>query len=611
MVRKTTVDRHAEEGGVTRRKFLGAGAAGVAGGAALLTGGVSWLFPSPAAAAGSASGDALFVEKSIPELQALMASGQLTSRELTLGYLNRIGALNPLLAAVIQTNPNAIAIAARLDNERRAGNVRGPLHGIPVLLKDNIATDDNLQTTAGSLALVNSQVPSDAPIAGKLRQAGAVILGKANLSEWANFRGFAPGDFNGWTARGGKTRDPYLLSFDPCGSSTGSAVAVAANLTAAAVGTETDGSIVCPSGNNLVVGLKPTLGLLSQDGIIPIAHSQDTAGPISRSVTDAAIMLGVMQTPFGEVAGHTLPSDYTVFLQRGALDGARIGVDTRYFTADFGGEPDLVAVAMQGIATMQALGATIVDVDTGDPGAFFDAEFLVLLMEFKPQIGQYLAGLGHTSMRTLADLIAFNIAHCPAEMKYYGQEIFEISDSLSGDLTDPDYLAARALCLQLTRTEGIDRVLIDSEVDAIVAPSYSFASSPAAVAGYPDIAIPVGISSLGRPAGLWMYASFLQEPKLLAYAYDLEQELQTRASNPPQFLGTLQPFPPDPGICAALPKKPHVFTGKPHLTHHLGTGKAIQGGRVDGVIRRPLTRSGGVPCPNLRCRRSLNGRPST
>jgi Asp-tRNA(Asn)/Glu-tRNA(Gln) amidotransferase A subunit family amidase len=325
-----------------------------------------------------------------------------------------------------------------------------------------------------------------------------------------------------------------------------------------------------------VVGLKPTLGLLSQDGIIPIAHSQDTAGPICRTVTDVAILLGVMQTPFGPAAGHTLPSDYTGFLQRGALDGARIGVDTRYFTADFGGEPDLVAVAMQGIDAMQTLGATMVDVDTGDPGAFFDAEFLVLLMEFKPQIADYLAGLGHTTMRTLADLIAFNIAHCPAEMKYYGQEIFEMSDSLSGDLTDPDYLAARALCLQLTRTEGIDRVLVDSEVDAIVAPSYSFASSPAAVAGYPDIAIPVGISSEGRPAGLWMYSGFLQEPKLLGYAYDLEQELQTRASNPPQFLGTLQPFPPDPGICAALPKKPHVFTGKPHLTHHLGTGKAIR-----------------------------------
>jgi len=573
--RRVVADGDAENGGVTRRAFLGAGVAGAAGGV-LLSGGAGWLVPERATAAGAAVEEAVWVEKSIRELQSLMTSGQLTSRELTLGYLARIRALNPLLAAVIETNPNAVAIAARLDNERRAGTVRGPLHGIPVLLKDNIATADNLQTTAGSLALVNSRVPADAPIARKLREAGAVILGKANLSEWANFRGFAPGDFNGWTARGGKTRDPYLLSFDPCGSSTGSAVAVAANLGAAAVGTETDGSIVCPSGNNLVVGLKPTLGLLSQDGIIPIAHSQDTAGPITRTVTDAAILLGVMQTPFGEVVGHKLPDDYTFFLQRGALKGAWIGVDTRYFTEDFGGEPDLVAVAMQGIQTMELLGATIVEVDTGDPSGWFDAEFLVLLQEFKPQIADYLAGLSHTSLRTLSDLIAFNIAHCPAEMKYYGQEIFEISDSLSGDLTDPDYLAARALSLQLTRTEGIDRVLTEDDVDAIVAPSYSFASSPAAVAGYPDIAIPVGISSLGRPAGLWMYGGFLQEPKLLGYAYDLEQELNVRTSNPPQFAGELQPFPPDPGICAALPSTPRVHSGKPHLTRHLGTGKAIR-----------------------------------
>src|SRR5207248_3000356 len=249
---------------------------------------------SPAAAA-----DEPWIEASIPQLQALMTSGQLSSRELTLGYLGRIATLNPLLGAVIQTNPNAVSIAARLDNERRAGKLRGPLHGIPVLLKDNISTDDQLQTTAGSLALVESRVPADAPIVARLRDAGAVILGKANLSEWANFRGFAP--FNGWSARGGFTREPYLLSFDPCGSSSGSAVAPAANLCAAAVGTETDGSVVCPSGNNLVFGLKPTVGLVSQDGIIPIAHSQDTAGPMCRSVTDVAIMLGVMQSPFGSV----------------------------------------------------------------------------------------------------------------------------------------------------------------------------------------------------------------------------------------------------------------------------------------------------------------------
>ena len=561
---KPPADADARQARLTRRAFLGAG---VVGGAALATGRFPALFDaSPAAAA-----DEPWIEASIPQLQALMTSGQLSSRELTLGYLRRIATLNPLLGAVIQTNPNAVSIAARLDNERRAGKLRGSLHGIPVLLKDNISTDDQMQTTAGSLALVESRVPADAPIVARLRDAGAVILGKANLSEWANFRGFAP--FNGWSARGGFTREPYLLSFDPCGSSSGSAVASAANLCAAAVGTETDGSVVCPSGNNLVVGLKPTLGLLSQDGIIPIAHSQDTAGPICRTVTDVAVLLGSMQTPFGAVAGNSLPDDYTVFLRRGARSGARIGVDRRYFTADYGGEDDLVAVAQEGLDAMTSLGATLVDTDTGDPLAYFDAEFLVLLVEFKAQIAQYLAGLSHTSLRTLSDLIAFNISHCPAEMTYFGQEIFELADSTSGDLTDPDYLAARALCIELTRAQGIDAALQRDHLDAIVAPTYSFASSPAAVAGYPNISIPVGLTPEGKPAGLWMYSGFLQEPKLLGLAYDLEQEVDPRRA--PQFLGAVPPDPPDAGICAALPPKPHVFTGKAHLPHHLGTGKAL------------------------------------
>jgi amidase len=395
-----------------------------------------------------------------------------------------------------------------------------------------------------------------------------VLLGKANLSEWANFRGFAP--FNGWSARGGFTRDPYLLSFDPCGSSSGSAVAPAANLCAAAVGTETDGSVVCPAGNNLVVGLKPTLGLLSQNGIIPIAHSQDTAGPMCRTVTDVAIMLGAMQTPFGPVAGHPVPSDYASLLARGALRGARIGVDHRYFTADDGGEPDLVAVAEQGIEAMRRLGATVVDTDTGDPFAYFDAEFTVLLAEFKVQIAEYLAGLGHTGLRTLADLIAFNISHCEQEMKYFGQELFELSEATSGDLTDPDYLAARALSASLARG-GIDGALASQRLDAIVAPTYSFASSPAAVAGYPNISIPIALTPAGKPAGLWMYSSFLQEARLLRFAYDLEQELQPRRQ--PQFLGTAPPEPPDAGICAALPQQ--RATGIARLPYHLGTGKPL------------------------------------
>ena len=552
-------------GRVTRRAFLGVTAAG---GAALLSGGLRSFVQASSSAVGEAP-DGPWIEATIPQLQALMTSGQLTSRDLTLRYLQRIAVLNPLLGAVIQTNPGALAIAARRDNERRAGRLRGPLHGIPVLVKDNIATDDAMQTTAGSLALVNSRVPADAPLVSRLRSAGAVILGKANLSEWANFRGFAP--FNGWSARGGFTREPYLLSFDPCGSSSGSAAAAAANLCAAAVGTETDGSVVCPSGNNLIAGLKPTLGLISQDGIIPIGHSQDTAGPMARTVTDVAILLGVLQSPFGPVAGHALPSDYTTFLRRGTLSGARIGVDRRYFTPDYGGEDDLIAVVQRGLDAMTGLGATLVDTDSGDSFAYFDAEFTVLLVEFKAQIAQYLAGLRHTSLRTLADLIEFNIAHCPAEMKYFGQELFEIAESTSGDLTDPDYLAARARCVQLSRAEGIDAALQRDHLDAIVAPSYSFASSPAAVAGYPNLAIPVGLTPEGKPAGIWMYGGFLQEPTLLGLAFDLEQELQPRSA--PQYLGAVPPEPPDAGICASLPATPHVFTGKAHLSHHLGTGK--------------------------------------
>lgn len=551
--------------GVSRRSFLGAT---LAGGAALYAGGVTSLYGS---AETPAAPGASFLEKSIPELQQLMNSGALSSLRLTLGYLERIHS-NSRLHAVIQSNPLAVAVAALRDWERRHGHIRGPLHGIPVIVKDNIATADLMQTTAGSLALVGSRVPGDSTVVQRLRAAGAVILGKANLSEWANFRGFAP--FNGWSARGGFTRDPYLLDFDPCGSSSGSAVAAAANLCAATVGTETDGSVVCPSGNNLVVGLKPTVGLISQDGIIPIAHSQDTAGPMCRTVTDVAIMLNVLKSPFGAVIGHDLPPDYTVFLERGTLNGARIGVDTRYFTEDYGGEPDLVAVAQQGIAAMESLGATIVPTDTGDPFVddfkFYNDELLVLLFEFKGQIAQYLATLSHTSKRTLADLIAFNIAHCQAEMKYFGQEIFEMSQETSGNLTDPEYVAARMANLAFARG-GIDGALQQDNLDAIVAPTYSFASSPAAVAGYPDISIPVGLTPEGKPAGLWMYSGFLQEPTLLGLAYDLEQEIHPRSQ--PQFLGTVPPEPPDAGICSAPPRP---LTGRRRIPYHLGTGKPLR-----------------------------------
>ncbi len=540
----------------------------LAGSAALLAGGITSLFPNSSAAAAALGSHDPIIEATIPELQALMASGTLSSVELTRKYLSRIGTLDHLLSAVIQTNPDALTIAAQLDAERQAGRLRGPLHGIPVLVKDNIATDDQMETTAGSLALVGSKVPADAVIVQQMRAAGAVILGKANLSEWANFRGFAP--FNGWSARGGFTRDPYRLDFDPCGSSSGSAAASAANLCAVAVGTETDGSIVCPSGNNLVVGLKPTVGLVAQDGIIPIAHSQDTAGPICRTVTDVAILLGILQSPFGEVLGHKLPRDYTKFLRRGALRGARIGIDRRYFKIGYGGEADIINVVEPALQVMQSLGATLVTTDSGDSRAYSDAEFTVLLYEFKGQIADYLSTLGNTSMRTLADLIAFDIAHCPQEMKYFGQEIFEMSEATSGDLTDPIYVAARALSLQLSRAEGIDAALQRDNLDAIIAPSYSFASSPAAVAGYPNISIPVGLTTHGKPAGIWMYGTFLHEPELIGFAYDLEQQLQART--PPHYRGEVPPEPPDAGICDA--NRPQPEAGRAfHLTRHLGTGK--------------------------------------
>src|SRR6266478_6364066 len=375
--RNISINFHANGDAVSRREFLGTT---LAGSAALFAGGLSLLVPRSTSAS-----TANLIEATIPQLQALMSSGALTSVELTTDYLNRIATFNPLLHAVIETNPDALKIAKKLDTERQSGHLRGPLHGIPILVKDNLATADKMQTTAGSFALVGSIVPSDSVVVSCLRAAGAVILGKANLSEWANFRGFAP--FNGWSARGGFTRDPYLLDFDPCGSSSGSAVSAATNLCSVTVGTETDGSVVCPSGNNLCVGLKPTVGLISQEGIIPIAHSQDTAGPICRNVTDVAIMLNVLKSPFGSVIGHDLPPDYTVFLQRGTLNGARIGVDERYFTEDYGGEPDLVLVAQQGIAAMASLGATIVPTDTGDPFAnnfqFYNDELTVLLYEFK------------------------------------------------------------------------------------------------------------------------------------------------------------------------------------------------------------------------------------
>ncbi len=546
---------------VTRRKFLGTTAIGSA---ALLTGGItSLLRPS------SALADEPFIEATIPELQALMASGQLTSKDLVKGYLRRIGSLNPLLNSVIETNPNAISIAQHLDNERRRGHVRGPLHGIPVLVKDNIATDDNMDTTAGSFALLRSHVPADAVIIQQLREAGAVILGKANLGEWANFRG----NDNvyplavGWSARGGSTNNAYDLSYTSWGSSAGSANGAAGNLCSVAVGTETDGSITGPSAVENIVGLKPTLGLVSQDGIIPIAHEQDTAGPMGRSVTDIAILLGALQSPFGEVIGHQLPNDYTQFLQRGSLQGARIGRDIRFFDYSYygsgiPGDEETVAFAENALAVMESLGATIVDTDTGDVFAYTDDEFTALLYEFRAQIADYLATLTHTNMRTLADLIAFNNAHCEQELVYYGQEVFEQSEQFPGYPNDPNYIAARTHARNTARS-GIDDALAANNLDAIVAPHLTNSTGPA-VSGYPNLSLPVGIRDSGRPAGMLMYSTFLHEPQLIGFGYDLEQELNVRRQ--PQFLGSVIPI-PNADLCNGQPRQPQVFTPRAHVRH--------------------------------------------
>ena len=546
---------------VSRRKFLGTTALGSA---ALLSGGLTSLLPRHASGAGGFD----FVEKSIPELQTAMASGQLTSKQLVMGYLNRIDSLNRLLHSVIETNPDAISIAEDLDRERRRGHVRGPLHGIPILVKDNIATDDRMETTAGSFALVGSQVPADAVIIHQLRDAGAVILGKANLGEWANFRGtdIAYPLAVGWSARGGNTINAYDLGYTSWGSSSGSANGVAANLCSVAVGTETDGSITGPSAVENIVGLKPTLGLVSQDGIIPIAHQQDSAGPMGRSVTDVAILLGALQSPFGDVLGHQLPSDYTQFLQRGALNGARIGRDVRFFDYSYygsgiPGDQHTVALAEHALSVMESLGATIVDTDTGDVFAYTDDEFTALLYEFKAQIAEYLATLTDTNMRTLADLIAFNEVHCRQELVYYGQDVFESSEQTMGYPHNPIYVAARTHATDTARS-GIDDALIADNLDAIVAPHLTNSTGPA-VAGYPNLSLPVGIRDSGRPAGMLMYSTFLRESQLIGFAYDLEQELNARSQ--PQFLRHVIPV-PNAGLCNQQ-RQPQVFTGRAHLVN--------------------------------------------
>ena len=570
---------------MSRRTFLSATAAG---GGLLLSGGIGSVVraitPTPAAT------DAPWFEATILQLRQQMLAGSLTSEDLTRGYLRRIEELNPLLGAVIETNPEAIATARVRDAERRSGRDRGVLHGIPILVKDNILTEDQTDSAAGSLALVGVRVTEDAPVVERLRAHGAIILGKTNLSEWANFRGFVPADFpfetnflNGWSGRGGFTYNPYLLSFDPCGSSSGSGVAPAVNMAAAAIGTETDGSIVCPAGNNQVVGLKPTVGLVPAAGIIPIAHSQDTAGPMARTVEDVAVLMNVLARR--SLNGVARPRDYTDFLDPNGLQGARIGIERRQFLPEYFALPEVNAVVEVAIEAMAAAGAVIVDpVDTGDTFAWSDPEFVVLLYEFKHDIERLLRGpyLRNSPMRSLGDLIQFNIDHCAEEMKYFGQEIFELAEATGGDLTAPEYLEARALSLSLARDQGIDRVMAEHDLDAVLSPSYAFGSSAPAVAGYPIISVPVGFAADGKPAGVWMYAGFMQEPQLIRIGHAIEKLLNPRAQ-PPQFLGAIPPEPPDAGICSALPAG--------------DLGARIESLRASGALKAPTHPRTGRPLP--------------
>jgi amidase len=536
--------------GMSRRDLL---QAGVAGG---IVAAASAALPSaPALAAASVAQVPAFAleETTIADLQAAMRSGEHTARSLTEAYLERIGAvehMGPELASVIEVNPDAIAIAEALDGERKAKGERGPLHGVPVLIKDNIGTKDRMMTTAGSLALVGAAAPRDSFVAEQLRKAGAVILGKTNLSEWANFR--SSKSSSGWSGRGGQCKNPYALDRNPCGSSSGTAAAVAANLAAVGVGTETDGSIVCPSHACSLVGIKPTLGLVSRSGIVPIAHSQDTAGPMARTVADAATLLaalaGMDRRDPATAAGRGKVGDYPSFLDAKGLAGARIGVARAKF---FGYSPKVDALVENAIRSMKELGAIIVDpANIPHLGEYDDAEFEVLLYEFKADLDAYLAEwAAGAPVRSLADIIAFNETKRRQEMPYFGQDIMEKAEK-KGPLTEKKYLKALHKCRKLSREEGLDAVMEKHRLDAIVAPTggppwvtdlvngdhfLGASSTPAAVSGYPSVTVPAGYV-FGLPVGMTFIGRAWGEGTLIRLAYAFEQA--TKVRKPPRFLPT-------------------------------------------------------------------------
>ncbi|MFX0108243.1 MAG: amidase [Candidatus Hodarchaeota archaeon] len=494
-------------------------------------------------------------EFSILQLQEKMESGELTSRRIVEMYLKRIEEIDrsgPKLNSIIELNPNALAIADALDNERKNNGPRSPMHGVPVVLKDNIDTADKMMTTAGSLALLGSIPSQDAFVVQMLRNSGAVILGKANLSEWANFR--SEHSNSGWSSRGGQTLNPYALDRNPCGSSSGSAVAVAANLCSVAVGTETDGSVICPSHANGIVGLKPTIGLVSRSGIVPISRTQDTAGPMGRCVADAAILLGAMtgidpkDTVTKESEGK-YHSDYTQFLDLDGLKNARIGVARNLC----GFDERVDEIVENSIEVMKQNGAKIVDpADITNAKELWETEYEVLLFEFKADLNAYLAGLGSDSpVKSLKEVIKFNEENREKTMPFFGQDIF-LKSQEKGPLTSSEYIEALEKCRKLSREEGIDATIKAHNIDAIVAPSGGPAwltdhvtgdhflggsSSAAAVSGYSSITVPAGYIH-GLPIGISFISGPYQEPVLIKLAYAFEQASSIR--QPPEFKNTVE-----------------------------------------------------------------------
>jgi len=509
-------------------------------------------FQSAKASTDSSPADFELDEVSITDLQRHIQSGRYSAHSLVEKYVSRIHEIDkagPALNSIIELNPDAESIAANLDRERKDKGARGPLHGIPILIKDNIDTADRMMTTAGSLALVGSKPSQDAFVVKRLREAGAVILGKTNLSEWANFR--SNHSSSGWSGRGGQTRNPYAVDRNPCGSSSGSGVAVSANLCSAAIGTETDGSVVCPSSANSLVGIKPTVGLISRAGIIPISHSQDTAGPMARTVSDAVILLGILtsQDPrdpaTAESRGKSL-SDYTKFLDKDGLKGMRLGVARKYF----GFNDQVDKLMSERLEDLKRLGAILIDpADIPTSGKFDASELEVLLYEFKADLNKYLAGLGTSPVRSLKEVIDFNEKNRDKEMPYFGQDLF-IKAQAKGPLTSQQYIQALRKNHLLTRTQGIDFVMKQNHLDALIAPTGGPAwptdlvngdhftggySSASAVAGYPHITIPAGYV-FGMPVGMSFFAGAYSEPKLIKMAYAFEQG--TKARQPPKFLAS-------------------------------------------------------------------------